>query len=490
MLSIFNFNFDFYFLIYFTAFIFFINMFFVVTIVFVEKRNPTSTWAWILTLTFLPILGFILYTFLGQNLRKKKVFSKKEKRDKYQKLLFSQKKYFYYAEKDTTDLEAAKYNGIIHLNLKGADSPFTYNNDIEIYTDGKQKFESLIKSLESAKKYIHMEYYIFRNDKIGKRILKILEHKAAEGVEVKFLYDGVGAMDLPEYVFKNLKKNGGKVACFFPSILPYVYFKINYRNHRKIAIIDAKDAFVGGFNIGDEYLGRDKAFGYWRDTHIKLMGDSIDSLQRQFILDWNFASGEQVAFDPKYFPTRNDLIKTPVQVVSSGPDSTWTSIKDGLFKMINSANKSVYIQTPYFVPDEAILESLKVAALSGIDVRLMIPAKPDHEFVYWASYAYVGEMLNAGVKCYLYNKGFIHSKTIVIDSSISSVGTANIDVRSFNLNFEINAFIYDKEFGQKMENIFLDDLSDCTEITLEGYNNRNLITKIKESIFRLFSPIL
>lgn len=490
MLNIFDFKFDFYLLIYATAFILLINMFFVVTIVFVEKRNPTSTWAWILTLMFLPIVGFILYTFLGQNLRKKKAFSKKEKKDKFQKLLFSQQQYFYERDKDTTDLEAAKFNDIIHLNLKGADAPFTYNNDLIIYTDGDQKFDALIKSLESARRYIHMEYYIFRNDKIGKKILKILEEKASQGVEVKFLYDGVGAMDLPEYVFKKLKKNGGKVACFFPSVIPYVYFKINYRNHRKITIIDASEAFVGGFNIGDEYLGRNKAFGYWRDTHIKIKGDAIDSIQRQFILDWNFASGEDLRFKKRYFPSRPDIIKTPVQIVSSGPDSTWTSIKDGLFKMINSANKSVYIQTPYFVPDESILESLKVAALSGIDVRLMIPSKPDHEFVYWASYAYVGDMLNAGVKCYLYNKGFIHSKTMVIDSSISSVGTANIDVRSFNLNFEINAFIYDKEFGEKMEQIFLEDLKDCTEVTLETYNNRNLSTKIKESLFRLFSPIL
>jgi cardiolipin synthase len=269
-----------------------------------------------------------------------------------------------------------------------------------------------------------------------------------------------------------------------------INIRVNYRNHRKIAVIDGKEAFVGGFNIGDEYLGENKRFGYWRDTHLKIVGSAANSLQQRFLLDWRYASNEKIAFDKKYFPCIYSNGNIGIQIVSSGPDSEWEQIKNGYIKMINSAKKSVYIQTPYFIPDESILEALKIASLSGVDVRIMIPSKPDHLFVYWASLSYVGELLKSGVKSYKYNKGFIHSKAIVVDGKISSVGTANMDVRSFRLNFEVNAFIYDSSVSERLTKIFEEDIKCCTEITQELYGSRSLFIKFKESISRLLSPVL
>lgn len=462
-----------------------------IILVFFERRNPTVTIAWLMTLIFLPIVGFILFVFFGQNFSKNKRLRLKIEEDNFHKYIWRQETKLENNRMNYSNPEIIKYQDLIRLNLIGNESLYSEDNLVEVYVDGKQKFDALLESLVAAKKYIHMEYYIFRSDDIGRKILRILEQKASEGVEVKMLYDAIGGINLSSYFFNELKKHGGQVASFFPSFLYYFNLRINYRNHRKIAIIDGKQAFVGGFNVGDEYLGLSKKFGYWRDTHLKIKGSAVSDLQRQFLLDWKFASQKPMKYDEyKYFPKPKVKGNTGIQIVSSGPDSIWTSIKDGYFKMITSANKNIYIQTPYFVPDESILQALKVSALSGVDVRIIIPDKPDQPFVYWASYAYVGELLNSGVKCYTYNKGFIHSKTIVIDSLVSSVGTANIDVRSFNLNFEINAFMYDKSLAEKLEQHFIDDLTFCTEITLDLYNKRSTNIKIKESISRLLSALL
>jgi cardiolipin synthase len=309
-------------------------------------------------------------------------------------------------------------------------------------------------------------------------------------VEVKLLYDGMGCMHLPRKFFRPLLDAGGKVASFFPPLLPYINLRINYRNHRKICLIDGEEGFVGGYNIGDEYLGISKEFGFWRDTHIRIKGSALDELELRFLLDWRYASHDNFIAAAQYFPTRSEQGKSGVQIVSSGPDSKWSAIKNGYIKMISSARSNIYLQTPYFVPDDSILEALKIAALSGIDVRLIIPGKPDHYLVHWASLSYVGELLEAGVRCYTYNRGFIHSKLIVIDGLVSTVGTANLDIRSFELNFEVNAFIYDEKLSQDIEASFIKDLDDCTEITIEGYLSRSLSVRIKEAFCRLLSPLL
>jgi cardiolipin synthase len=471
--------------------LFVINIIFALAVVFLERKNPANTWTWLMVLLFLPSVGFILYLFLGQNLKRKKLFLlKKEEKENLASIIDKQKEFLNNEDLIKTNPFLSKYSDMMKLNLCSDNAFYTNNNHVTIFTDGKSKFDRLKETLNNAKLYIHMEYYIFQNDNLGRSILEILSRKAKEGVEVKLLYDGMGCLKVPKSFFDPLIEAGGKVACFFPPFLPYINLRVNFRNHRKICTIDGEYAFTGGFNVGDEYLGLSKRFGFWRDTHLFIQGDAIDALELHFLMDWRFAAEEDTIFDNKYFPHRTHIGKTGLQIVSSGPDSTWSSIKNGYLKMISKAERNIYIETPYFIPDDSILEALKIASLSGVDVRIIIPSKPDHPFVYWASTSYMGELLESGVKCYTYTKGFIHSKFLSIDESISSVGTANLDIRSFTLNFEINTFIYDKEITSKLESFFIDDLKSCDELTLEKYTNRSFSVKFKESVSRLLSPIL
>ncbi|MCY6371621.1 cardiolipin synthase [Clostridium ganghwense] len=468
----------------------YINILFALAVIFFERKNASTTWAWLMVLVLIPGIGFVLYLLLGQNLSREKIFDLKAEEDRFHKELLSQGKQLTENHIDFHDKEMVKYKDMMYLHLNNSQAIFTQDNNVKIYTHGDSTFDSILHSIENAQDHIHMVYYIVKNDTLGNKILNALIKKASEGVEVRFLYDEMGCRKLPKRFFNDLKKVGGKVAIFFPSVLPHVNIRINFRNHRKIAVIDGKEAFIGGFNIGDEYLGKSKKFGYWRDTHLKIVGSAVDSLQQRFLLDWRHASNEKITFDKKYFPSKPLYKGVGTQIVSSGPDSEWEQIKNGYLKMIQSAKKNVYIHSPYLVPDDSITEALKIASLSGVDVRIMIPNKPDHPFVYWASLSYVGELLKAGVKCYTYNKGFLHSKMVVIDSNVASVGTANMDVRSFKLNFEVNAFLYDSTIAQELEKIFEQDILNCTEITKEFYEKRSHIIKFKESISRLLSPVL
>ncbi len=471
--------------------LFILNIFLAMAIIFLERKNPTATWAWLMVLLLLPYLGFFLYLLLGQNLSREKIFKSKIEQDtiihnllvKQMEELKSRKIHFH-------NQITSSYQDMIHMHLMNGNALFTQDNEVCIFTDGNKKFDALLHSIENAKDHIHLLYYIVKNDSLGKKIISVLAKKAREGVEVRFLYDAMGGRNLSKRALKELKISGGKVAAFFPAKIPNLHIRINYRNHRKIAIIDGKYGFIGGFNIGDEYLGLNRRMGYWRDTHLKLEGSAVYMLQSRFILDWHNAFNEEIHYKEKYFPTMNSAGKIGIQIVSSGPDSEEEEIKNGYLKMINGAKESIYIQTPYFVPDESVLQSLKIAALSGIDVRIMIPNKPDHIFVYWASYSYIGELLKSGIRAYIYDAGFIHAKVIVVDGKISSVGTANIDIRSFKLNFEINAFIYDINISKELKCIFEKDIQDCIEITKEIYQARSLFIKFKESISRLLSPIL
>src|SRR5699024_5363938 len=280
-----------------------------------------------------------------------------------------------------------------------------------------------------------------------------------------------------------------QVGAFFPPKIPKVNFKINFRNHRKLAIIDGKIGYIGGFNIGDEYLGRSEKFGYWRDTHLRVRGDAVRMMQTRFILDWNQASRNHVLYNDKYFLGCGEG-DVGIQIVSSGPDQEWKQIKYGYIKMILNAKEYVYLQTPYFIPDESLMDALRIAALSGVKIKLMIPNKPDNIFVYWATLSYIGKLLNEGAEVYLYQNGFLHARTIVVDGKISSVGSANIDVRSFRLNFEVNAFVYDVPLAKKLEEAFERDVLLSTQMTKHLYEQRSLGIKFKESISRLLSPIL
>jgi cardiolipin synthase len=468
-----------------------LNILFAILLVFFERRNPTSTWLWIMVLTFLPGIGFILYLFIGQDLSKKRLFKIKEEEDYcFRDLALDQEEQIGNDQYKYRDPNYIKYEDLIKMHLVSSESFFTQDNDVYIYFDGNEKFEALLESIKSAKQYIHLQYYIFKSDGLGRKVIDALCEKAKEGIEVKLLVDGMGGRKLSKKYIHKIKESGGEVGIFFPPFVPLISLRINYRNHRKICIIDGKEAFIGGFNVGDEYIGLSKKFGFWRDTHIKIKGSAISSLQWRFFLDWRFATGKEITQCQTYLAQEDELGNTGIQIVSSGPDSKWPSVKDGYLKMISNAREKIYIETPYFIPDDSIFEALKLAGLSGLDVRVMIPCKPDHPFVYWASMSYIGELLQAGVRFYTYERGFLHSKVILMDDFVSSVGTANLDIRSFKLNFEVNAFLYDESINLKLTDKFIDDLQYCKEITLEEYRNRSQIVKIKESFSRLLSPIL
>ena len=468
-----------------------LNFILAVTVIFLERKDPSSTWAWILVLFFIPLFGFVLYLLLGRQMRKKHLFRWEGQKDiGIDKLITYQIEAL---EKNNLDFNTdtvEKYKSLIHMNLKTSDSVLTQDNDIQIFDDGRKKFEALINDILNAKDHIHIQYYIFKLDNLGKRIYSALIKKAKQGIKVRILYDEMGSRGLRKRHFKELLELGGEVEVFFPSILPLLNPRLNFRNHRKIVVIDGRIGYIGGFNVGDEYLGLNKKFGYWRDTHIRMEGSSVHPLQTRFLLDWNQASENNINYSESYFPAIPKKGNVTTQIVSSGPDNEWPTIKNGYLKLLMDAKRYIYIQTPYFIPDNSFLTAIEIAALSGIDVRIMVPNKPDHMFVYWATYSYVGQLLKAGAKIYIYEKGFIHAKTIVVDDKASTVGTANIDVRSFSLNFEVNAFIYDHTISHELAEIFEKDIQDCTELTLDKYENRSLLIKFKESISRLLSPIL
>lgn len=464
-------------------------------VVFFERRNPASTWAWLLVLLFIPILGFIVYMIFGRNSKREKMFREKEKYDQevYYKYLFHD---VHSAEKVKLQKELIENKGklvdaeyvtdLAHLHLNSGNW-MTFNNQVEYFNNGKEKFESLVQDIRNAKKFIHLEYYIWRGDRLGARLVEELTKKAAEGVEVRILYDGIGNASLPKYFFDQFHAAGGYTAAFLPRFV----VRLNYRNHRKLAIIDGEIGYIGGFNVGDEYLGIVKRYGPWRDTHLRFRGDAIDQMQMRFIKDWNFtAKNGIIQLNEKYFPKRPQFDGVRTQIVSSGPDTQWKNVRNGYFKMINEAESHVYLTTPYFVPDDGIFEALRVAALSGLDVRIIIPGNPDHFFVYWASMSYLGELLEAGVRVYQYEKGFIHAKVLTIDGTVASVGSANMDIRSFDLNFEVNAFMYDEDITKVLEDDFMNDLHCCVEITKEWYHRRRWWFRVKEAVARLISPML
>ena len=470
--------------------VYLINFILVIDLIFRGKRNIDNTLTWIVILVLVPPLGFILYAMFGRSIAKNNMFSVKEKEDKVikNKILES-----YVEIESNLDPYLDENKDIIYTLANSNNAHFTADNDVDIYPESNMFFNSLLEELKKAEEYINIQFYIFKDDRIGKEIIEILKEKAQSGVEVRLLYDAVGGRNLSKKAVKEMKEAGVQVANFFPSFLNIINFNINFRNHRKIVVIDGKVGFVGGFNVGDEYLGRDPKFGEWRDTHIKLTGSCVIDLSMRFLLDWRYTTKENLDL-AKYFTKKRKKStgNVGIQIVSSGPDITeLDEIKYGYMKMIQKARDYVYIQSPYLILDKTLMETLKVACLSGVDVRIMIPSKPDHPFVYWASYSYAGELLDYGAKIYTYgDDAFLHAKTIVYDDSVASIGTANMDIRSFELNFEVNAFIYSEEKAREQRMIFERDIKNSREITKEIYESRSTYIKIKESISRLLSPVL
>ncbi|MBU5212160.1 cardiolipin synthase [Heyndrickxia oleronia] len=473
------------------AFFFILNFILSGIVIFLERRNIGATWAWLLVLLFIPVAGFIIYLIFGQNLSRRRIFYWKDQ-EKIGIKEISQRQIDMLRNNNFPfhDERTVQYKELVYMLLVNDDAVMSHDNDVEIFIDGDDKFQSLFEDIRKAKDHIHLLYYIVRDDLLGQKLVELLTIKAKEGVTVRFVYDDMGSRRLPRKFFKSLVDAGGQVASFFPAKIPMLNLRVNFRNHRKLAIIDGNIGYIGGFNIGDEYLGLNKRFGYWRDTHLKITGKAVYAMQTRFILDWNQASSKEIRYEGRYFPDIPSIGYTDVQIVSSGPDSEWEQIKNGYIKMINSAKKYIFMQTPYFIPDDSLLNAIKIAILSGVDVRLMIPNKPDHMFVYWATYSYVGELLKTGAKVYIYDNGFIHAKMLVVDGKIATVGTANIDNRSFRLNFEVNAFLYSHHISKKLEKIYMDDMGKSKELTLEEYLLRPKWIRFKESISRLLSPIL
>lgn len=471
-----------------------LNIFFAITVVFIERKNPTSTVAWLMALLFAPIIGFVLYLFFGQTFYRDRMFGiKKGEDEQLTRIIESQKKELFSSSVPDSGSVSLAYRRMMLMLMESNRAPITTKNQARVFIDGNDKFAALLEAIRGAKDHIHLEYYILKDDEIGNEIFTALTERARAGVTVRFLGDGLGCAGPGKKFFKPYLEAGGKLAFFFPSLLHITHPRINYRNHRKIAVIDGKVGFIGGFNIGDDYLSRIPEWAPWRDTAVQVNGHAVMAMQIRFFLDWNYAAkNEELGFEPRYFPDDVTIPDSglPMQIVSGGPDTYWNPIKESYLKLIYLATESVYIQTPYFIPDESILDALRMAALSGIDVRIMMPAKPDHFFVYWAGYSYIEQLLDAGVRAYTYDTGFIHAKTIVVDAAAASVGSANWDVRSFRLNFETNAIMYDHEIAQELREHYLRDLEVCSELTAQRLAGLPPMIRMKMSVSRIFSPLL
>ncbi len=459
-------------------------------IVISQNRSPHKTMSWILILILFPIVGIVFYLFLGQNYRKQKIFSRKGLVDfiKFEEL----------SAKQLSDLARKTYihnryikdkTKIVKLLLQNSKAILTHINRAQILNNGRDTFRTMFDEIRKAKHHIHLEYYILFSDNVGQELGQILVEKVNQGVKVKVIYDHVGSWELRNTFIKNLEKQGIEFGCFMPVRFPFLTGKINYRNHRKITIVDGKVGFVGGINIADHYIHGKPKIPFWRDTHLMLEGESVNALQIIFATDWFFLKKELLD-SPDYFPKPLIDNNTLIQIVASGPDSDWASIMQAYFSSITLARKNVYISSPYLLPNESILTALKTAALSGIDVKILIPGYNDSHIVYYATLSFVKELIEAGIEVYFYRKGFNHSKIIMVDNAFCSIGTANMDYRSFSQNFEVNALIYDPVITSELTYWFLEDLKDSELIHYHEWIKRPVLDKFKANLARIASPFL
>lgn len=449
-------------------------------IVISENRNPVKTISWVLILMLLPLVGLFFYYFFGEDNRKKRLISHKT----HKKLRKTQKEKF----EDVQVLPPEKYEGLVALLNSEKESPLYGGSDVLFYRTGEEKFKALFAAIKAAKKHIHIQYYIFMDDDLGSHFAELLIQKAKEGVEVRLIYDDVGAWKVKRKFFDNLESNGVQVQAFLRVKFRWLTSRVNYRNHRKVVVIDGSIGFMGGMNIADRYV-KGVSFGVWRDSHIKIEGLAVAGLQTCFLIDWYSARGELLTQD-KYYPKLEPKGECKLQLATSGPMGQFKMIHNGMVQAISIAKKSIYIQTPYFIPTDAVMLALQMAAMRGVDVRLMVPEKSDTTFVHVASMSFLKEVIDAGVDVFLFNIGFLHSKLMVIDDDLTITGSANMDIRSFEHNFEVNAFIYDTATCQSAKDIFFADMKNSKKIELEDWEKRSRVTRFNESVMRLFSPLL
>lgn len=469
-----------------------LNIFFIIIVVFFEKKKPESILAWVLVLFFIPYVGIILYIVFGEFFRFSVKRKEREKILNDESLLKIIQTQINYLENDKNLRNNYRWADLVLLNTKEAKSMVSFDNNVEIFDKASDKYDRMFEDIKNAKKSINISYYIIRKDFYGKQLLDLLVEKVKEGVEVRLIYDHIGSKITSKKFFKPLIKVGGKVEKFFPSRI-FLKLYINHRNHRKMVIIDGDIAYIGGMNIGKEYVGDDKKIAKWADRHIRIVGGAVASIQTQFFLDYLFVSKERIDWENKeviskfYNSKINDKGNKAMQIIASGPDYKESTIRDSYLKMINNAKESIIIETPYLIPDESILTSIKLAVSSGVDVKIVIPGVPDKKSIYYATLSYAKELIASGVKIYKYN-GFMHSKLLIVDNDIVNIGSANMDRRSFSLNFEINAIVYDKEFNKANRSIVSKELED-SELMNNGKKN-NIFSIVLEKLARLFSPII
>lgn len=452
-----------------------------IIVVVLDNRNPVKTLAWVLVLAFLPLVGLAFYFFFGRSQRHERLISKKGYVHLLKKPMSE-----YLSQISGQPPEAYRRLSDLFRNINQA-FPFE-GNRVEVYTSGISMLQSLLRELLKARKHIHLEFYIFEDDAVGRLVRDVLVDKAREGVEVRVLYDDVGCWRVPKRFFEEMREAGIETHSFLKVRFPLFTSKVNYRNHRKIVVIDGRVGFVGGMNLAERYM-RGFSWGIWRDTHILLEGKAVHGLQTAFLLDW-YVVDRTLFTSAAYFPKLEHCGTSLVQVVTADPIGSWKEIMQGLVMAIIGSRKYFYIQTPYFLPAEPVLTAMQTAALAGVDVRLMIPYRADSRWTHLGSCSYLEDVLRAGVKVYMYKKGFLHSKMMVSDDGLSTVGSTNIDFRSFEHNFEVNAFIYDVETALQMREVFLQDQRECVLLSLKTWVKRSRYRKVAESVVRLMAPLL
>ncbi|WP_047414604.1 cardiolipin synthase [Cellulophaga sp. Hel_I_12] len=453
---------------------------FIITSILLHGAKPSKTLGWLLAIFTIPVGGIILYLLLGRNRRKSK-------------LLKLKKAIFLKLPKPSTEHMASmsgKYRKLMTLIYKNAHFPPTSNNQLQLLKDGKTTFESIFKTLEKAQSKIHLQYYIFEEGILTDRLLLLFEEKVKQGVQVRMIYDGVGSFSLSKLYLKKLKVIGVKVYPFLPFKFGRFLSSLNYRNHRKIIVVDSEIAFTGGINISDKYLKGDHSLGNWHDMHLKIEGPAAAHLDYVFAMDWYLVSQETIIPITSLKPSTSETTGKLVQIVSGGPDDDFPSLEQAYFTIMNKAKKYLYITNPYIIPGPAIMQALQTAALGGVDVRLLVSEKIDSKIVGWSVKSYFEALLKSGIKIYLFPDGFLHSKIIVSDDSVSTIGTANLDDRSFEQNYEVNAIIYDQEFAMLLKDDFLKDAQISSMLSYQEYIKRPWSDKLKEGFGKVFSPVL
>lgn len=457
-----------------------------------NSETPSKGLAYLLLVVSFPIIGILFYLSVGFNYRKRKLYHKKLERDEnaYPEL---EQKISSYSRGVLNEMKSELEHYYPIANLRSDKILISSNNEVKLFINGEEKFPCVIHDLKQAKYHIHIEYYIYENDNIGTQIGEILMKKAKEGVKVRFIYDDFGSKNIRQKFVKKLRNAGVETVPFYKINLIQLANRLNYRNHRKIIIIDGEIGYLGGINISDKYINNSRGKLYWRDTHMKVTGESVLNLQFIFLTDWNFCAKQNIIFSEEYFPLKNEKKQFGnqlVQIISSGPDSDYQNTMYSLMQSIMLAKNELLITTPYFIPDKSFIDALKISALSGVDIKLLVPGVSDSYIVNTTSQSYYEELLTAGVKIYRYQKGFVHAKTMVCDRKISTIGTVNLDIRSFELNFELNAVVFDKKIAQQLTTQFFDDLENSTSLNIEEWKNRPFLQKGIEKTLQLFSALM